>query len=265
MTIRLVAIDLDGTLLTGAKQLPPRGSQRIKQAWDQGIHIIISTTRNYDYVQKICAALAIDDPVICSNGAIIYSGMDGKLWRKHSIPIEIAKQICRMADENDWELVTSVENTTYYKQRPGQALGRLAENIEVVKTNQEAMVGPPHRILVWQMAAIQKLEAVCQENFSGACHIEMFYKPDSKLELMGIFACGADKGSALKFVLEKLSIDPNKMMAIGDNANDLAMFGTSGVSVAMGNAPLDIQQAANFVAPSNEDEGVAWALENLVL
>ncbi len=81
---------------------------------------------------------------------------------------------------------------------------------------------------------------------------------------MAVFARGANKGAALAVVLERLGIDCGGVMAIGDNLNDVSMFALARVSVAMGNAPRQVKEAALAVAPSNDEEGVAWALKRFV-
>lgn len=265
INIRLVAIDLDGTLLDNDGQLPPYGSRLIKRAFDTGIHIIISTARNYGDVQNMCAALEINDPIICSNGAYIYERPNGALWRKLCIPTHIAERICLVADENGWELSTSVRQTTYFKQRPGQVLGPLAENIEVVKNNSDAIVGKPHRILTWQPEAIEMLRELCHKEFPRECLTEIYYKPTGELHSLGIFACGADKGNALKAVLARMNIPIDCVMAIGDNTNDLKMFEFAAYRVAMGNGTADLKKEANIIAPNNDDEGVASIFEKYIL
>ena len=102
-------------------------------------------------------------------------------------------------------------------------------------------------------------------NFPGHAKWKYFINRTVNTESIGIFAHGTDKGHALKFVLAKMGIDPRQVMAIGDNANDLPMFAVGVISVAMGNAAFSVQQAATDIAPSNEEEGVAWALEKYVL
>ncbi len=265
LDIRLVAIDLDGTLLDNGGHLPPRGSRSIKKAHDNGVHIVISTTRNHGDVQKMCASLMIDDPIICSNGAYIYAGPAGALWRELRLPIHIGERICQVADENGWELSTSIGKTTYFKQRPGQVLGPLGENAEVVKRNSDAIVDRPHRILASQPEAIESLRALCSKEFPGECLTEIYHKPTGELHSLGVFAWGADKGSALTVVLSKMKISPRHVMAIGDNANDLPMFRCADHRVAVDNATDDIKRAASIMAPSNQEEGVAWAIEKYVL
>jgi len=264
MNIRLVALDLDGTFLDNEGQLPPHGSRSIKRASAQGIRIVISTTRNYSYVRRLCSALALSDPIICSNGAYVYASPTGALWRELRIPLDIAEMICQMADENGWELVTGVGETTYFRQRPGQALGPWAEDRIVVEKNRAAIVDKPHQILTWQPEAIEALRALCLKEFPAQCRTEIYYRPTGEVYSMGIFARGADKGSALHEVLTKLDINVDSVMAIGDNANDLPMFEFAAHRVAMGNGTEEIKQAANIIAPTNEEEGVAWALERYV-
>lgn len=265
MSIRLIAIDLDGTLLDNQGQLPPEGSRLVKRAFDEGIRIIIATTRDYGYVRKVCTALAIDDPIVCSNGAYIYESPTGALWRELCIPIHIAEMICRMGDERGWELVTSVGQTTYFKQRPGQHLGPFGDNRRVVATNMEALVGSPHKILTWQLEAVETLTALCLDAFPGDCSPVIYYEPTGEIQALGVFAEGADKGSALKAVLTRLSVPVDCVMAIGDNSNDLPMFEFAGHRVAMANATEELKQTADIIAPGNEEEGVAWVLERYVL
>ena len=83
--------------------------------------------------------------------------------------------------------------------------------------------------------------------------------------LCASFPVSADKGTALRFVAKKLEIPLEQVLAIGDNPNDVPMFEAAGVSVAMGNAPLQVREAATTVGPSNDDEGVAWAIRKFAL
>jgi HAD superfamily hydrolase (TIGR01484 family) len=141
----------------------------------------------------------------------------------------------------------------------------LAENIEVVAKNRDAIVGKPHRILTWQPEAIETLNTLCLQEFKAECRTEIYYKPSGEWHSLGIFAQGADKGSALQAVLTKMNIPIERVMAIGDNTNDLPMFEFAAYRVAMGNGTADIKRAANIIAPTNEEEGVAWVFEKYLL
>jgi len=263
--ISLVAVDLDGTLLRSDGSLAPRGATLLQRAAHGGVHVVLATTRNPDSVQRFCRLLEIEDPIICTNGAQVWGSPDGPIWACYCIPREVALLIAQWADAHNWELSTTVGLMTYLRQRPGQVPGQIAPSRVIVPSNSEAIVGEPVRILVWQPKAIESIRSLCQSTFSTQCRTETYYSPDGNVQSLGIFAPQADKGTALALVLNRLAIKRRQVLVIGDNTNDLAMFLYAGVSVAMANAMNEIRRRADAVAPSNDDEGVAWALETFVL
>jgi Cof subfamily protein (haloacid dehalogenase superfamily) len=258
--IQLVAIDLDGTLLTSEGTLAPEGTRVLRQAAQHGVYVVLATTRNPDSVQRFSHSLEIDDPIICSNGAQVWGSPDGPVWAYHAIPQKVALAIARLADRYNWELATTVGLTTYWRQRSEQALGPVDANTTVVARNSDAIVRDPVRILAWNPEAIINVQSLCQSEFAHACYTETYYGPDGGIHSLGVFALGADKGTALALVLDRLGVKPESAMAIGDNCNDLPMFARVGCSVAMFNAPDTVKEKAGVTAPSNDQEGVAWAL-----
>jgi len=263
--ISLVAVDLDGTLLTSEGSPAPRGAALLGRAARGGVHVVLATTRNADMVQALCRQLEIAGPLISTNGAQVWASPDGPLWACHTIPRQVALAIARLADRRGWELSTTIGAMTYWRQRPGQPLGLIAQNRTVVATNTDAIVGEPLRILASQPEAIAGLRSLCQVAFAGQCRTEIYYRPDGTAHSLGVFAPQADKGTALGLVLERLAVPWEHVLAIGDNPNDLPLFARAGVSVAMANAPDEVRRCASIVAPSNDDEGVAWALERFEL
>jgi Cof subfamily protein (haloacid dehalogenase superfamily) len=261
----LVAVDLDGTLLTSDGSLAPVGGQLLRKAARDGVQIILATTRNPDSVQPFCRELEINDPIICTNGAQIWGSPDGPIWARLFIPSDAALRIAQLADLHGWELSITVGSMTYWRRRPGQRIGRIAPNVAIVATNTEAVNGDPVRILVHQPDAIGPIQHICRTELSHQCHTESFYKFDGSLHSLGIFARGANKGAALAFVLERLGARRENALALGDNPTDVSMFAHARVSVAMGNAPAYVKREANVVAPSNDHEGVAWALKRFLV
>ena len=259
--ILLIAVDLDGTLLTSEGILGPKSAGALREAAHNGVRVVLASARPADIVQSICRILETKDPMICLNGAEVWGSPDGPVWAYHPIPQAVAQDIAELADRYQWELATTVGAVTYWRQRPGQTLGGDNPNRSIVARNSDAIVGDPTRILTWEVDAVEIIQSLCQSKFPDQCYTEIFYKADGDVEAIGVFALGADKGSALRLVLERLGLKPEQAMAIGDNINDLAMFSQVGVSVAMANAPSKVKAKASMVAPSNDDEGVAWALE----
>lgn len=263
--IKLVAIDLDGTLLNSMGKVSIQDANKLREASNAGIRIVISTTRNHYYTSPLCQELGLSEPLICANGAQIYASPTGSLWMNHTIPIDVARKMAQIADKNKWEICTTVGSTTYWRQRKGQKLGFLRDNIEVVKKNEDAIINEPLRILTWQPNAIKCLIEFCSNELSGIVRTEAYYAQNGEIESLGIFHAMANKGDALLHVLEKLSISQKNAMAIGDNTNDLEMFSIAEVSVAMGNGTKEVKKQADAIAPSNNNNGVAWALDKYIL
>jgi len=259
--IVLIAVDLDGTLLTTEKNLAPEGTHLLKCAHRNGKRIILTTIRNSVSTQSFSQQLHINDPIICCNGAHILETPSGPDWQYHTITLEAAQRIAQLADEHGWELSTTIGSVTYWRQRPGQEIGRFNDNIVIVPTNLDAIKAAPIRMLVNSFEASEKIETLCQSELQGKCRTEIFYNPDKTFHSMVICPASADKGKALEFVLKRLDIAKEQVMAIGDNLADISMFHIAGISVAMGNAPDKVKQEATIVAPANDDEGVAWALK----
>ena len=185
---RLIAIDLDGTLLTSEKTLAPESTRLLRKAAQDGMHVVLATTRNPDSVQRFCHALEINDPIICTNGAQVWGSPDGPVWAYHAIPRGIALAIARLADRCNWELSTTVGPTTYWRQRPGQALGPIDANTTVVASNLDAIVGDPVRMLTWHPEAINGVQSLCQSEFVHECHTEIYYRSDGGVHSLGVFA-----------------------------------------------------------------------------
>jgi len=264
-TIHLIAVDLDGTLLTSQRTLPPEGIRLIRELITHNVHVVLATTRSAAHTRAFCHKLGIDSPMICSNGAQVWASPAGPLWREAVIPKQTALVIAEWADRHEWELCITVGDMTYFRQRPGQALGPLAPNATVVPTNQAAVQGDATRILTHHPDAIESINTLCQSRFVDHCRTEFFYEPDGRIYSFGVFPAGADKGTALNEVLNRLGIAVENVLAIGDNSCDLPMFAVAGTSVAMDNASSETKAAATVVAPSNDEEGVAWAIQQFVL
>ncbi len=261
----MISVDMDGTLLTSQNVLSPRGADLLGRVHREGVHVILNTGRNLYATRQYCRTMGLNDPLIASNGGQIWASPDGPAWAEYGIPREVAMAMARLADERDWELNITIGETVYWRQRPGQVLGAFPPNRIIVRTNCEAVTCNPVRILASQPEVIDYLNDLCQARYSRECHTELNYNPDGTLNSLGIFPTEGDKGTALRLVMEKLGIQPTEVMAVGDNIGDLAMFAVARISVAMGNAPVQVKQRANVVAPSNDEEGVAWAIERYIL
>lgn len=262
--ICLVALDLDGTLLTSKGELPDLGASLLTKAAAKGVHVVLATTRHSANTLRFYHALSLNSPFISGNGSQVWASAAGPLWAEHHIAEEVARSIAELADQEGWELATTVGEMIYCRQRPNQPLGLLSPYITIVATNRDGLVGPPLRILTGQVEAIDPLATFCRTQLQGQCTVEVYMKADGITQhSLGVFAPLANKGTAITLVMERLGLTREQVVTIGDNFNDLPMFACSGISVAMANAPEAVKQQATLIAPSNDDEGIAWALQEL--
>ena len=275
--IRLISVDLDGTLFRSDGMPAPEGIRQLQAATRRGVQVVFNTTRSAGGVSGLCSQLGLSAPMICTNGAQIFASPAGPIWASYTIPMEVACAIAQLADRHGWEVSTSVGTRTYFRQRPGQPLGpverRPAADTEdrqgplrlvIVQKNADALTAEPIRMLLHEPVAIAAAQDLAAQ-FPEACRTETYYEPDRRLHSLCILPRDADKGTALKFVASKLEIPLGQALAIGDNPNDMPMFAAAGASVAMDNAPPDVRAAATVVGPSNDEEGVAWAVRRYVL
>lgn len=273
----IISVDLDGTLFRSDGMPAPDGIRLLLAAAQDGVRVVINTTRNAAGVRQLCTQLGLSDPMICTNGAQIFASPAGPIWASYTIPMEVARAIAQLADRKGWEISTSVEGCSYLRQRPGQPLGPVGNRsiagleggqgsaqLVIVPTNEDALVAEPKRMILHEPDAIDAVKELA-EKYLKECRTETYYEPDGRLHSLCIFPRSADKGTALKFVAEKLDISLEQALAIGDNPNDMPMFSAAGTSVAMGNAPSEVRDAATVVGPTNDEEGVAWAVRRFVL
>ena len=263
--LKLIAVDLDGTLLTSEGKLAPRGSHLLKTAVHSGIYVLLASARFTVSVKNFCQLLGISGPIICMNGAQVYASPKGSVLASLSFPKEIGLEIADLADKNGWEISIVVGSFNHYRQRSGQAPGLLSEGRVIVANYTDALTTNPTRILTHDPEAIEGIKACIESNYADSCHIDLTYNQDGSISSLGVFPKGADKGTALELVLRRLRINKTNVMAIGDNDNDIPMFERAKISVAMGNAPEQVKRIATVTAPSNDEEGVAWALSQFLL
>ena len=263
--IRLIAVDLDGTLLAADSALSPGGARALLAAAKRGVRVILSTTRTPPSVRAFAREMGLSDPLICTNGAEIWGSPEGPVWVKRPLSGEFARAIAELADERGWALITTAGEVSYYRPAPGQALGPLGPYRTVVARNVDALrEAASTRILNYEPEAIRELRALCEGHYRDQCHLEIYYHLDGRVKSIGLFAPGADKGTALMWVMDRLGIGTEAVMAVGDNPNDLPLFACARIKVAMGNATSDVKDAATLIAPAHDEEGVAWAVARFI-
>jgi Cof subfamily protein (haloacid dehalogenase superfamily) len=263
--VRLVAVDLDGTLLNRGNRVSEGNAAAVRDAIAAGVHMVFATSRWFLLAKRTADALGVTDPIICHNGAQIRSPVDGEYVLRLRLPEDASREIASLADQHRYESMVTVGDDTYMiTKRPGLDPARLPGGMRLCERLSDRVDGGAEGFLFFGQDAVEGLRAALDGRYEGVLNVAYGYSQTFP-GYLNIVHAAADKGRALAIVCDRLGVPPAEAMAIGDAAPDLEMMRVAGVSVAMGNAPDDVKAEATAVGPSNLDDGVAWAIRHFAL
>lgn len=283
---KLIAIDIDGTLLNSKGELTDRTKTVLKRASEQGIYIVLTSGRLTGKVESFSNEIGAKQYLIAENGASIVNLQTGELEFSKYMSKDIVNKVLDVCQENNiyymvytnQELI--VKNMKYmamffHKQNynPNARIKTIIagrDYINEVKENfTKLMICDEDRAIY--NSIIAKLSEISEIDVLPVPHIS-----NKKLEIDGeqrdvvysyadIAAKGANKWNAIQTLIKKLEILPSEVIAIGDNINDIKMIENAGLGVAMSNGSPHVRAVADVVAPTNDEDGVAHIVEEYVL
>jgi Cof subfamily protein (haloacid dehalogenase superfamily) len=263
--IRLIALDLDGTLLNSALKVSERNGEAVRRALESGVKVVLATTRWYLLAKRTADRLGIDTPLICNNGAMITSPQDGSELLHLRLDQELAHAVTALADERGWETFTTIEDATYMRPRPGIIPEKLPAGLRVSeRQSDEVARGQPTSVLVFGEEAVNEIEARFLPAQQDRANFSL-NRPQIFPHYVVLTHPEADKGRALEMVCRELDVPMTEVLAMGDSESDLGMLQQAGLGIAMNNAPDEVKRAALHIAPANDADGVAWAIERFAL
>ncbi|MFT8321401.1 MAG: HAD family hydrolase [Bacillus sp. (in: firmicutes)] len=274
---------MDGTLLTSAQEVTTANREAIKLAQQKGIEVIISTGRAYEEAGDLLKDAGIITPMICANGAEIRTN-------KHEIvgtnPLEksLAKGIAEILHQNQvyYEVYTNKGTYTLDKKMARSLImdiftvsGHIHDLEEIQKAAEERLevihevqsylpLFEDDEFIIYKLLVSHTEPTKLEEVREQLSEVEGLAVSASGKENLELTAINAQKGVALEKFVQSKGISLKDTMAIGDNFNDLSMFLKAGRAVAMGNAVDEIKKQCHFVTGTNEESGVAQAI-NLAL
>lgn len=254
--IRLIATDLDGTLLAGKSNLPEENIAALRRAMDTGVRLVLSSGRIIEAMTGLADKIGVNAPLIVYNGAMVYDYKNDEILYGKTIPWEIAAEVIR-----------HVETTGVHVQAcPGR--GYFFREKNRWTDYYEDKVGPKgtavHMPLSdWLHQDVYKLLCLGESHLLEGLvrdltplfpDVSFIKSADTHLEVV---ARGVDKADGLRFLSAQLGIDPSEIMAFGDEQNDLGMLDFAGEGYLMENAPEPLRRLPYKIAPRNTDCGVA--------
>ena len=261
---RLLAIDLDGTLLTPQKLITPRTGDLLCQVARAGIAIVIATGQTSQVLRHECGALPLTAPQIIENGAIVVDIRSGTFLHEKLIPGELILPTLDILHSFGLHRAYHTYERVYVDKNTPRANKWYRPPVPpAIEVEDVACLYPQRCIKVAGIGDAETLRDKRRELeriFTGK-----LYVTQSSYDIIEFLHPEVSKGNALKAIAADLGIAPREVVAIGDNHNDIGMIRFAGLGVAMGNAHDEVKAAADYVTLSNDEEGVAKVIEEFIL
>lgn len=262
---RAIALDLDGTLTNHEKVVTPKTREALLKAASEGAVIILASGRPTYGIEPVAECLELNKQggyILSYNGGNIVNAKTGEKLFSQFLPDEVIPELYAYAEENGHallgyagnEIITEMPDDQYVKEE--SRINKM--NIRKVENLFEAMEPHPTKLLMTGDPTLMlKAEEELVEKLGD--RMDIFRSAPFFLELV---PKGIDKAKSLSRLLTKINLTPADMIAFGDGYNDLSMLKLAGMGVAMENAAPEVRAEADYVTLSNEEDGVAAALEH---
>ncbi len=268
--VRLVALDLDGTLIGADLRLPPRTAATIRAVVARGVHVALVTGRMTTSALPYARELGLRDPIVGLQGALVRemplpgSPRLGRLLLHHPLAADVAR------DALAWCRAAGLAPHVNHLERMVLPIG-TDDAEDYSRWNFGRVVRVPD-LDAWLRHPVTKVISVAPppraEETLPAARVAFAGRADATVShpmFLEFLAPGVNKGRAVRFLARRLGVDLRDVLAIGDQLNDREMIEEVGTGVAMAGSPEAVRSAARIVAPPLEEEGAAQVLEELVL
>ncbi len=264
----LVALDLDGTVLCprGVSPLSTRLRSAISKVLERGVPVTFVTGRTEDYALPFAQTLGVSSPLVTYNGGRIFCPVHRELLYRAALSNTEAAALLSWAQQRD-------EVVACYLSTP-EGLWVVQNRCSGRPEHDDYLFGGPRSVVpdlleAWQRSSGLLCKVIVSTHKSleddlNALFPQVLQTVRTHAELLEAMPMGVTKGSGLDRLCRHLGLDPKRVLAVGDQANDVPAFQVVGTSVAMGDAPDSVKRAARFVAPTYSEDGCAATLEALL-
>lgn len=284
---RLVAIDLDGTMLNSYGVVTENTQNTIKKIIGQGTEVIIASGRPIDSIKTIAKEIGSEKYFIAGNGAIIYDIEKDEIIYKKNLSKQKVLEVIKICEENSISynvytdktiLATALKhNVLYYHKENLKKEENKKTNISIVKDMYEYVknmqeenflkitICDENKVvfnsIIRRLKMINDIEILDVSHMSRKTITQGTEEIPIEYYYTEISLADVDKWNAIEFLINKFGIKPEEVMAIGDNINDKKMIENAGMGIAMSGSTSVVTDVANDIAPSNNEDGVARILQ----
>jgi Cof subfamily protein (haloacid dehalogenase superfamily) len=285
MNIRLIALDLDGTLLNSRGELTERNRAALSEARSRGVSVALVTGRRFRDARPLALELGLDIPLIAHNGALTKHARSLETVRAILMPVEAARAVVRIGRAHGADALVSDdhigEGTLVYDHisEENTALAKYiawsrrvvgdeaAASVKQVESLEEYLTHDPlHVAFTGGCEAMERLAGEMRLELGEGVRLLLTLYPKMDFALLDVLHPEASKGAGLSAVADEQGLTSDEVMAVGDNFNDLEMLEYAGTGVLMGNAQPTLRERGSFhTTATNDEDGVAVAIERFVL
>lgn len=274
--VELLAIDLDGTLLDSKSRVPDRNRAALHRLHEQGVHVVLCTGRALAETRPVMEQIGLDlDAVVTCSGAVVSDARSGLTLTRTVMEARLAHRLAGWMISNNVTPLWLVDADTGCVDGwvvPGAArhpavdrwvmktpcrIDRLAELSLTVPA-------PVRLVLIDEEPVLERLSIEMTEQFPEELTFNILRAPSYDLSVLETFAAGVSKWAAVRWLCDRWNIATDRVAAIGDDVNDLEMVQNAGVGIAMANARPIVRAAARRLTLSNDEAGVAAAIDEIV-
>ncbi len=273
---RMIAIDLDGTLLSPTGAVTPRSKAAVQRALRAGLLVCFATGRNWTESRTVLDAVAHYDSAVFVGGAMVIDTKQGVTLHRTMMQPRLAADVCRVL-EDDGQAALALQDTGIagidYLVTGNVPLNDATRqwmdvtSAVVHRAGRLADHAHEHTIRVGIVAPgpeVARVKQALLDRFDRRIVCQSLFVPAYDVEVLEVFDPAVNKWQGVLHVAARHGIDASEIIAIGDDVNDVPMVKNAGLGVAMGNARPEVRAVAKRVIGSNEDEGLARFLEELV-
>ena len=262
--IRLVVSDVDGTLVDKEKNLTPATVAAVQRLRDAGVPFALISARPMSGIRPLLDELALDDDAGAFNGGTVFR-RDGKVVSRATVEAEVARGVVALAKDQPVDTWVFADDIWYATAPDGphtQSERRASFQEPTVPDALDPLLGHADKITFVSddEAMLRALYERCRDAFGERATIAQ-----SQTYYLDVTALPANKGDGVAALARAAGVPLAQVAVIGDQANDLPMMARAGLSIAMGNAPDHVKDAAQHVTRANDADGVAHAIETIIL
>lgn len=267
---KLIATDLDGTLVTDDKNLTDKTIENVKKALKKNVKIMISSARTFYRLERYIDELDLrkeNQYTICFNGAMIVENITGEVLYSKNLDKQEVNELISLGKQLNVPIMLYSKNVHYAEEIPeviqknknSKGMNLKIENFNKIDFDKEENY-------IYKIVFMDKPEKIIEVRKNIPKEIIEKYEVTSSVpEYIEFVKNGIKKSEAIKFIMNKCKIKQEEVIAIGDGENDIEMLRFAGLGVAMGNADDYVKENADYITTSNNDDGVGKVIERFIL